>query len=96
MVKLVNRGIMRDEGKIGKESFVIVLKDILRDVILPETQENVNGDVGDGIIPETQDLKTCEENGDVEFINEVFYKTLINKIKEEVSTAVKTRIKFIK
>ena len=88
---------MRDEGKIGKESFVIVLNDILKDVIIPETQENVNGDetdyVGDGIIPETQHLKTCEENGDVEFINEVFYKTLINKIKEEESTAVKQELK---
>ena len=59
--ELVNRGIMRDEGKIGKESFVIVMKDILENVIIPETQENVNGDetdyVGDGIIPEIQDLK---------------------------------------
>ena len=85
---------MRDEGKAGKESFFIVLKDVLDDIFIPETQEITdNSDetdyVGDDIIPETQDLPTCEENCDAEFINEVFYKTLINKIKEEVSIAVK-------
>ena len=57
IAKLVNRGIMRDEGKAGKESFFIVLKDVLDDIFIPETQEITdNSDetdyVGDGIIPE--------------------------------------------
>ena len=68
--KLVNRGIMRDEGKAGKESF-FVLKDVLNDNYIPETQEIINNSdetdyVGEGIIPETQDLTTCEENCDAE------------------------------
>ena len=45
---------------------------------MPETQENITAAVGDHIIPETQDVKTCDENWDAEFINEAFYKTLIN------------------
>ena len=96
--KLVDRGIIRDEGKVGKESFAIVSKDVLEEVFIPETQEATNnGDrtISNGnvdVIPETQAI--CDQTVDAEFIHQKFYETLINRIKEEVNTAVKLEFKL--
>ena len=84
---LISRNIIVDKVSEGKESFSVMVLSPERE----EITENKNSDAEHESLEEDENCKSLEQ-----FINDKFYETLVNKIKDEVKIANNTETSLLK